>query len=95
MEFQVLAVGRKGRALKAGGFACLDPEPARLGDGLARAVRGVDASADFDVSGGGIIICHLLFRERLQPSLTGLIDVVDDPGLFLNALCSFPSAFAD
>ena len=85
----MLAIGVDRCALQGPGrgFSLgLNPELAGLGDRDAGAVRGVDARADLDVGRRREIVGRLLLREGLEPPLAGLVDIVDDPRLFLDAL---------
>ena len=53
------------------------------------------ARPDFNARGGVVSVGFLFLREGLDVALAGLVDIIDDPGLFCLALRGFPSALAN
>jgi hypothetical protein len=55
----------------------------------------VPALAELDLDGGGATVGLALADEGLDPTLAGVISIVDDPGLALFTLARGPNALAD
>ena len=86
MQPQVLAVGVERRALKPVLLSRRNPQLPGLSDRLAGASGGVDARADLDAGSSLKRSRVFLLGESLEAALPafGLVDVVDDPCLFLD-----------
>ena len=95
VKVEVLAVLVDRRTLEAAGLARLDPLFARLLDRNGGAVGDVRAFANLDCSDRFECVGVLFALERFQPACAVAVRVVDNPCLFLDALCGRPVAFSN